>query len=215
MSEWHTTLGMLDSIDQFVDGVGRELMADFRDLPTFGEKRQRVELVAELQLFSRMMLLQRCEALPPKLRTADVEAKISRQREIVRSEEVMREHRESACGYQGLPDTLESIGWTKAPDEWGPAPWQVIDESARPFVNWFSDSGRVESVPRLWAEGVTPADVPAEYREAMRKEGYLPPFNEDCDMRCEWVAFFLEDGTGATDAAKWQRVFGMVPRWDR
>ena len=143
------------------------------------------------------------------------QAKIARQREIVKSAEVMREQRESAFGYQGLPDTLESIGWTKAPDEWGPAPWELIDESARPFIYRFDDFGVVASVADLWAEGVTPADVPAEYREAMRKEGYLPPFNEDCDVRSEWVAFFLDGGTGATDASKWQRVFGVVPRCER
>ena len=215
MTEHRTTLAMLDGIDRFVDGVGKELMGDFRELPDFWEKRHRVELVAELQLFSRMMLLERCVVLPPKLRTADVEAKIARQREIVKSAKVMREQRESAFGYQGLPDTLESIGWTKAPDEWGPAPWELIDDSGRPFISRFDDFGVIASVADLWAEGVTPADVPEEYREAMRKEGYLPPFNEDCDVRCEWVAFFLDGGTGATDAAKWQRVFGMVPRCER
>ena len=169
MTEHRTTLAMLDGIDRFVDGVGKELMGDFRELPDFWEKRHRVELVAELQLFSRMMLLERCDVLPPKLRTADVEAKIARQREIVKSAKVMREQRESAFGYQGLPDTLESIGWTKAPDEWGPAPWELIDDSGRPFISRFDDFGVIASVADLWAEGVTPADVPEEYREAMRK----------------------------------------------
>ena len=215
MTEHQTTLGMLDGIDQFAVGVGKELMADFRDLPPFWEKRRRAELVAQLQLFSRVMLLERCDSLPPKMRSADVEAKIARQREIVRAAEVERDQREAAFGCQGLPDTLESIGWTVAPEEWGPAPYELVEESARPFVCRFDDFGIVETVPELWAEGVTPADMPSEYREAMRAEGYLPQLNEDCDVRQEWVSFFIEGGTGATEAAKWQRVFGTVPRLSR
>ena len=215
MTEHQTTLGMLNGIAHFVDGVGKELMADFSDLPSFREKRRRAELVVQLQLFSRVMLLERCDRLPPKMLSADVEAKIARQREIVRAAEVERDQREAAFGCQGLPDTLESIGWTAAPEEWGPAPYELVEESARPFVCGFDDFGVVESVADLWAEGVTPADVPAEYRDAMRKEGYVPPLNEDCDVRREWVAFFLDGGTGATDAAKWQHVFGMVPRCER
>lgn len=215
MTEHQTTLGMLDGIDQFVDGVGIELMAGFRELPTFEEKRRRAELVVQLQLFSRVMLLDRCDKLPPRMRTADVEAKIARQRDIVGAAEALRELRETGFNYQGLPDTLESIGWTAAPEEWGPAPYELVEESARPFVYRFDDFGFVDTVPELWAEGVTPADVPDEYRAAMRAEGYLPPLNEDCDVRQEWVAFFLEGGTGATEAAKWQRVFGTVPRLSR
>ena len=215
MTEYQATLGMLNGIDHFVDGVGKELMADFRDLPSFWEKRQRSELVVQLQLFSRMMLLERCDKLPSKMRTADVEAKITRQREIVRTAAVERDQREGAFGCQGLPDTLKSIGWTVAPHQWGPAPYELVQESAGPFVYHFEEFGIVETIPELWAEGVTPADVPDEYRTAMRAEGYLPPFNEDCDVRCEWVAFFLDGGTGATDPAKWQRVFGVVPRLSR
>lgn len=212
MIESQTTLGMLKNIDRFVEGVGKELMADFRDLPTFYDKMQRAELVGQLKLFSRVILLERCDKLPPKMRTTAVEAEIVHQREIVRAAEAMREQRETAFGHQGLPDTLKSIGWTAAPEEWGPADWHLLDESASSFINRFEDYGIIASVDELWDEGVTPADVPDEYREAMRKEGYLPSFNEDCDVRCEWVAFFLEGGTGATDDAKWQRVFGMVPR---
>jgi hypothetical protein len=215
MTEHRTTLAMLDGIDRFVDGVGKELMGDFRDLPTFRDKRHRAELITQLRLFSRVMLLERCDKLPVAMRTASVELKIAGQREIVRTAEVLRQQSETAFGHQGLPDTLESIGWTTAPEEWGPAPWDLIQESARPFVHLFDDFGIIESVPDLWAEGVTPADMPSEYCDAMREQGYLPPFNEDCDVRCEWVAFFLEGGTGATDEGKWQRVFGMVPRWDR
>jgi len=213
MTESQTTLAMLVDIDRFVEGVGKELMADFRDLPTFYDKMRRAELVEQLKLFSRVMLLERCDKLPPKMRTAAVEAKIVHQRKIVRTAEAMREQRETAFGHQGLPDTLRSIGWTAAPKEWGPADCHLIDESASPFVDRFEDCGIIATVAELWDEGVTPADVPDEYRDAMREKGYLPPFNEDCDVRREWVAFFLEGGTGATDDAKWQRVFGMVPRW--
>jgi hypothetical protein len=214
IAEHLTTLGMLNGINSFVEGVGDELMADFQDLPNFYEKIHRIELVAELKLFSRMMLLERCERLPAGMRTDDVEARIAQQRAIVKSAEVQRMQRETAFGNQGLPDTLRSIGWTAAPDKWGPAPREMIDDAARPFIYRFEDYDIIASVAELWEEGVTPADVPEEYRDAMRKEGYLPPFNEDCDVRCEWVAFLSEGNTGATDAAKWLRVFGTVPRWD-
>ena len=214
-NEHQATLAMLDRIDWFVHGVGNELMADFRGLPTFADKSHRFEVVKQLQLHSRVMLLERCDRLPPAMRTAIVEAKIASQREIVEFAESVREQRETAFGHRGVDDTLESIGWTTSPEDWGPAPYELVERSARPFVNQFDEFDIVVSVPELWAEGVTPADVPEPYRDAMREEGYLPPCTEDCDTRCEWVAFFLEGGTGATDPSKWQRVFGSVPRWSR
>lgn len=215
MIEHATTLAMLEGIDGFVEGVGKELLADFRDLPTFAAKRRQWELVEQLQLFSRMMILERCEALPPAVRSIAVEAMIDRQRKAVRLRRTCQEQREAAFGGQALPDTLVSIGWTAAPAEWGPPPEDLIEESARQFVHLFDDFGIVETVPDLWDAGLTPADMPGDYREAMRREGYLPPFNEDCDTRGEWVAFFLDGDGGATEPAKWQRVFGMVPRWER
>ncbi len=214
-NEHQATLAMLDRIDWFVEGVGNDLMADFRELPTFNAKRHRFEVVKQLQLHSRMMLLERCDRLPPRLRTAAVRAKIASQRHIVEFAEAVHEQRETAFGGQGVEDTLRSVGWTAAPDDWGPAPYELVERSAQPFVYQFDDFDIVVSVPDLWAEGVTPADVPETYRESMREEGYLPPYTEDCDMRCDWVAFFLEGGTGATDPDKWQRVFGSVPRWSR
>lgn len=215
MIEHATTLAMLEGIDGFVEGVGKELLADFRDLPTFAAKRRRVELVEQLQTFSRMMILERCEALPPAVRSKAVEEMIDRQRKKVRSRQACDEQREAAFGRQGMPDTLASIGWTAAPAEWGPPPEDLIEESARPFVHLFDDFGIVETVPDLWDAGLTPADMPSDYRAAMRREGYLPPFNEDCDTRAEWVAFFMDGAGGAAGPDKWQRVFGIVPRWER
>jgi len=215
LTEHETTITMLEGIDGFVEGVGKELLDDFRDLPTFAAKRRRAELVGQLQLFSRVMILERCEALPPAMRTAAVEAMIDRQRSIVHGHNLHREQREAAFGGQGLPDTLDSIGWTAAPEEWGPPPDYLIEQSAQPFVYLFDDFGVIDTVPDLWSEGLTPADMPGDYRAAMRREGYLPPFNEACDTRAEWVAFFLDGGSGAADPAKWQRVFGMVPGWEQ
>lgn len=213
MIEHATTLAMLEGIDGFVEGVAKDLLADFRDLPTFTAKRRRWELIEQLQLFSRVTILERCEALPPAMRSEAVEGMIDRQRKKVRFRQACEEQREAAFGGQGLPDTLVSIGWTAAPAEWGRPPEDLIEESARPFVRLFDDFGIADTVPELWDHGLTPADMPGDYRAAMRREGYLPPFNEDCDTREEWVAFFLDGDGGATDPAKWQRVFGMVPRW--